>query len=110
MKDLLIPYIHILVAAVSLIELVFVLLFVRSYRRDKRPVNLCFLVIAIGLFLDSVLIAAGSFSPSGIPASVSRLLYADLLNYRANNRHSGTDLFLFHVWRGPDAVILLSVL
>ncbi len=75
MNSFIIEYMNIGIGLIVLIELGFMMLFFRQFSRDKSPLTLCMLMVAIGLFLDAFLIALGSINPDGMTESISKVRF-----------------------------------
>lgn len=73
--NLLVSNLNIAVGVISLIELGFIVLFLKQFLKDRKAETMCMLLVVVGLFVDAALIALGAAKPEGISENVSRIRY-----------------------------------
>lgn len=75
MRDFLIANCSLLIWLITAIEVVFAILLFRTWRKSKRTILLCMLLIDLGLFLDALFINLGGLFPFGLSETVSRIRF-----------------------------------
>ncbi|SDB30819.1 hypothetical protein SAMN02910298_01522 [Pseudobutyrivibrio sp. YE44] len=75
MNNFIIEYLNIEIGLICLVELGFIMMFLKQFFKEKNGISLCMLLVAVGLFLDAFLIAIGSVKPEGISENVSRVRF-----------------------------------
>ena len=75
MRDLLIENCSLVIWIIVAIEAILGVSLAAAYKKDKRPVIICMILVDFGLLVDALLINLGGFFDGGLPEPVSRLRF-----------------------------------
>lgn len=75
MRDLLIENCSLVIWIIVAIEAILGVSLAAAYKKDKRPVIICMILVDVGLLVDALLINLGGFFDGGLPEPVSRLRF-----------------------------------
>lgn len=75
MRDLLIENCTLVIWIIVAIEAILGVSLAAAYKKDKRPVIICMILVDFGLLVDALLINLGGFFDGGLPEPVSRLRF-----------------------------------
>ena len=75
MRDLLIENCSLVIWIIVAIEAIPGVSLAAAYKKDKRPVIICMILVDFGLLVDALLINLGGFFDGGLPEPVSRLRF-----------------------------------
>ena len=75
MRDLLIENCSLVIWIIVAIEAILGVSLAAAYKKDKRPVIICMILVDYGLLVDALLINLGGFFDGGLPEPVSRLRF-----------------------------------
>lgn len=75
MRDLLIENCSLVIWIIVAIEAILGVSLAAAYKKDKRPIIICMILVDFGLLVDALLINLGGFFDGGLPEPVSRLRF-----------------------------------
>lgn len=75
MRDLLIENCTLVIWIIVIAEAILGVSLAAAYKKDKRPVIICMILVDFGLLVDALLINLGGFFDGGLPEPVSRLRF-----------------------------------
>lgn len=75
MRDLLIENCTLVIWIIVAIEAILGVSLAAAYKKDRRPIIICMILVDVGLLVDALLINLGGFFDGGLPEPVSRLRF-----------------------------------
>lgn len=75
MRDLLIENCSLVIWIIVAIEAILGVSLAAAYKKDRRPIIICMILVDFGLLVDALLINLGGFFDGGLPEPVSRLRF-----------------------------------
>lgn len=75
MRDLLIENCSLVIWIIVAIEAILGVSLAAAYKKDRRPIIICMILVDVGLLVDALLINLGGFFDGGLPEPVSRLRF-----------------------------------
>ena len=75
MRDLLIENCTLVIWIIVAIEAILGVSLAAAYKKDRRPIIICMILVDFGLLVDALLINLGGFFDGGLPEPVSRLRF-----------------------------------
>ena len=75
MRDLLIENCTLVIWIIVIAEAILGVSLAAAYKKDRRPIIICMILVDFGLLVDALLINLGGFFDGGLPEPVSRLRF-----------------------------------
>ncbi len=75
MRDLLIENCSLVIWIIVAIEAILGVSLAAAYKKDRRPIIICMILVDFGLLVDALLINLGGFFDGGLPEPISRLRF-----------------------------------
>ena len=75
MRDLLIENCSLVIWTIVAIEAILGVSLAAAYKKDRRPIIICMILVDFGLLVDALLINLGGFFDGGLPEPISRLRF-----------------------------------
>ena len=75
MRDLLIENCSLVIWIIVAIEAILGVSLAAAYKKDRRPIIICMILVDVGLLVDALLINLGGFFDGGLPEPISRLRF-----------------------------------